>query len=84
LPPELDVPLPLGFDRVDVPVVGVSARGVAELAAGSPVTAPEKILEPGGTIPNDRDCITWAEQSRFHFPAPSRWRLISNLADALF
>ena len=46
LPPELDVPLPLGLDRVDVPVVGVSARGVAELAAGSPVTAPRPLGAP--------------------------------------
>ncbi|QOZ11311.1 hypothetical protein XH96_30160 [Bradyrhizobium sp. CCBAU 51765] len=46
LPPEDDVPLPLGFDRLAVPVVGVSTRGLAELAAGSPVTAPRPLGAP--------------------------------------
>ncbi|RXH03084.1 hypothetical protein EAS61_00995 [Bradyrhizobium zhanjiangense] len=46
MPPEVEVPLPLGFDRVAVPVVDGSARGVAELAAGSPVTAPRPLGAP--------------------------------------
>ena len=33
LPPEVEVPLPLGFDLAAVPVVCESACGVAELAA---------------------------------------------------
>lgn len=37
LPPEDEVPLPLGFDCLTVPLVGASAFGLAELAAGSPV-----------------------------------------------
>nr|AWL97733.1 hypothetical protein CIT37_40640 [Bradyrhizobium ottawaense] len=46
MPPEDEVPLPLGFDRVAAPVVGVSALGLAELAAGSPVTAPRPLGAP--------------------------------------
>jgi len=42
LPPELDVPLPLEFDFTALPVVG-DDPGVAELAAGSPVTAPRPL-----------------------------------------
>jgi hypothetical protein len=46
-PPEVDVPLPLGFDLVDVPVVADGAvPGVAELAAGSPVVAPRPLGLP--------------------------------------
>ena len=40
LPPDVEVPLPLGFDLVAVPVACESACGVADLAPGSPVTAP--------------------------------------------
>jgi hypothetical protein len=43
-PPELDVPLPLGFDPV-VLVVG-AALGLAELAAGSPVIDPRPLAVP--------------------------------------
>jgi hypothetical protein len=39
LPPDVEVPLPLGFDFIELPVVD-EAPGVAELAAGSPVVAP--------------------------------------------
>ncbi|QOZ75632.1 hypothetical protein XH83_09340 [Bradyrhizobium sp. CCBAU 53351] len=46
MPPDEEVPLPLGFDLVAAPVVGVSAFGVAELAAGSPVTAPRPLGAP--------------------------------------
>ncbi|TYO64188.1 hypothetical protein FXV83_22705 [Bradyrhizobium hipponense] len=46
LPPEVEVPLPLGLGLVAAPVVGESARGVAELAAGSPVTAPRPLGAP--------------------------------------
>jgi hypothetical protein len=45
LPPELDVPLPLGVDLTALPVVG-DDLGVAELAAGSPVTAPRPLGPP--------------------------------------
>lgn len=38
-PPEVDVPLPLD-EEVDPVVRGGAALGLAELAAGSPVTAP--------------------------------------------
>jgi hypothetical protein len=38
-PPEVDVPLPLRLGFIELPVVG-DAPGVAELAAGSPVTEP--------------------------------------------
>ncbi|TGN87988.1 hypothetical protein EOW77_0014110 [Bradyrhizobium yuanmingense] len=40
------MPLPLGFERVAAPVVGVSACGLAELAAGSPVTEPRPLGAP--------------------------------------
>jgi len=43
-PPELDVPLPLGLLRA-APVVG-AVPGVAELAAGSPVTDPRPLGAP--------------------------------------
>jgi hypothetical protein len=46
LPPEDEVPLPLGFERAAVPVVGESAFGLAELAAGSQVTAPRPLGAP--------------------------------------
>src|SRR4051795_299573 len=42
LPPEVEVPLPLGLDLVVLPVVG-EAAGVAELAAGSPVIEPRPV-----------------------------------------
>jgi hypothetical protein len=42
LPPELDVPLPLGPAFIPLPVVG-EVPGVAELAAGSPVVAPRPL-----------------------------------------
>jgi hypothetical protein len=45
LPPEVDVPLPLGLEFIELPVVG-DALGVAELAAGSPVTEPLPVGVP--------------------------------------
>jgi hypothetical protein len=45
LPPEVDVPLPLGLGFIELPVVG-DALGVAELAAGSPVVAPRPLGVP--------------------------------------
>jgi hypothetical protein len=45
LPPDVEVPLPLGFDFVELPVVG-DVPGVAELAAGSPVVAPRPLGPP--------------------------------------
>lgn len=45
LPPEVDVPLPLGFDRDAAPVVGAD-WGVDELAAGSPVVDPRPLGPP--------------------------------------
>jgi hypothetical protein len=45
LPPEVDVPLPLGFGFVELPVVG-DVPGVAELAAGSPVVEPRPLGAP--------------------------------------
>jgi hypothetical protein len=44
-PPEVDVPLPLGFDFVALPVVG-EELGAAELAAGSPVVDPGPLGPP--------------------------------------
>jgi hypothetical protein len=45
LPPEVEVPLPLGFGFIELPVVG-EAPGVAELAAGSPVVEPRPLGAP--------------------------------------
>jgi hypothetical protein len=45
LPPDVEVPLPLGFDFIEFPVVGAEP-GVAELAAGSPVVAPRPLGPP--------------------------------------
>ncbi|MBV9459068.1 MAG: hypothetical protein JO141_16315 [Bradyrhizobium sp.] len=45
LPPELDVPLPLRLGFMALPVVG-DVPGVAELAAGSPLTAPLPLAPP--------------------------------------
>jgi hypothetical protein len=45
LPPDVEVPLPLGLDFIELPVVG-AAPGVAELAAGSPVIAPRPLGPP--------------------------------------
>ena len=45
LPPDVDVPLPLGFALVELPVVGEADR-VAELAAGSPETEPGPLGPP--------------------------------------
>jgi hypothetical protein len=45
LPPEVEVPLPLGFGFIELPVVG-DELGVAELAAGSPVTEPRPLGVP--------------------------------------
>ena len=42
LPPEVDVPLPLRFGLVKAPLAG-AVPGVAELAAGSPVTDPRPL-----------------------------------------
>jgi hypothetical protein len=42
LPPDVDVPLPLGFGFIAFPVVG-ALPGVAELAAGSPVVDPRPL-----------------------------------------
>jgi hypothetical protein len=44
LPPEVDVPLPLGFDPVVVPLG--AAAGLAELAAGSPCIDPRPLGAP--------------------------------------
>ncbi len=49
LPPDVDVPLPLGFDRATLPVVVPvfgAVPGVAELAAGSPVIDPRPLGLP--------------------------------------
>jgi hypothetical protein len=45
LPPEVEVPLPLGLDLVELPVVG-DVPGVAELAAGSPLVEPRPLGAP--------------------------------------
>jgi hypothetical protein len=45
LPPEVEVPLPLGLGRIELPVVG-DVPGVAELAAGSPVVEPRPLGAP--------------------------------------
>jgi hypothetical protein len=45
LPPELEVPLPLRLGFTELPVVG-AVPGVAELAAGSPLTAPRPLAPP--------------------------------------
>ena len=42
LPPEVDVPLPLGLGFIELPVVG-DVPGAAELAAGSPVVEPRPL-----------------------------------------
>ncbi|RQH13673.1 hypothetical protein EHH60_12265 [Bradyrhizobium sp. RP6] len=70
--PEDDVPLPLGFDRLAVPVVGVSARGLAELAAGSPVTAPRPLGAPpcAKADPAANTAITMAANSAFIIHSP--------------
>jgi hypothetical protein len=41
----VDVPLPLGLDFIELPVVG-DVPGVAELAAGSPVLEPRPLGTP--------------------------------------
>ncbi|MDI3562657.1 hypothetical protein [Bradyrhizobium sp. Arg816] len=110
LPPEVEVPLPLGFDLVAVPVVCESACGVAELAAGSPVTAPRQLGGPawhqlgagssgagqnasgqGGFFLNGMEpssllivILTGLSMAGSNSKRRKRWRLISNLADALF
>jgi len=45
LPPEVDVPLPLGLGFIELPVVG-DVPGAAELAAGSPVVEPRPLGTP--------------------------------------
>jgi hypothetical protein len=45
LPPEVDVPLPLGLGFIELPVVG-EVPGVAELAAGSPIVEPRPLGPP--------------------------------------
>jgi hypothetical protein len=45
LPPEVDVPLPLGLGFIELPVVG-EEPGVAELAAGSPIVEPRPLGAP--------------------------------------
>jgi hypothetical protein len=45
LPPELEVPLPLGLGLIELPVVG-DVPGLAELAAGSPVVEPRPLGVP--------------------------------------
>jgi hypothetical protein len=45
LPPEVEVPLPLGLGFSELPVVG-ELLGVAELAAGSPVVEPRPVGAP--------------------------------------
>jgi hypothetical protein len=42
LPPDVDVPLPLRLDFIELPVVG-DVPGVAELAAGSPEVEPRPL-----------------------------------------
>jgi hypothetical protein len=49
LPPDVEVPLPLGFDFIELPVVGAEP-GVAELAAGSPVVAPRPLAAPAAVV----------------------------------
>jgi len=39
LPPDVDMPLPLRLGFIELPVIG-DVEGLAELAAGSPVTDP--------------------------------------------
>jgi hypothetical protein len=47
LPPEVDVPLPLGFDPFEAPLVAPGAAlGLAELAAGSPAVEPRPLGPP--------------------------------------
>jgi hypothetical protein len=45
LPPEVEVPLPLGLACIELPVVG-DVPGLAELAAGSPVVEPRPLGAP--------------------------------------
>jgi hypothetical protein len=45
LPPDVDVPLPLRLDFIELPVVG-DVPGVAELAAGSPEVEPRPLGTP--------------------------------------
>jgi hypothetical protein len=45
LPPDEDVPLPLGFAFEELPTVG-EVPGVAELAAGSPIVEPRPLGPP--------------------------------------
>ena len=45
LPPDVDVPLPLGLAFMELPTVG-DVPGVAELAAGSPMTEPRPLGPP--------------------------------------
>jgi hypothetical protein len=56
LPPDVEVPLPLGLDFIELPVVW-EAPGVAELPAGSPVVAPRPLSAPACAkcIPDDAD-----------------------------
>jgi hypothetical protein len=52
LPPDVDVPLPLGLGCIELPVVG-EVPGVAELAAGSPVVDPRPLGAPcASSIPD--------------------------------
>jgi hypothetical protein len=45
LPPDVDVPLPLGLAFIELPTVG-DVPGVAELAAGSPIIEPLPLGPP--------------------------------------
>jgi hypothetical protein len=56
----------------------------AQVRAARPEFGPQNFLEPDGTILGFRRYFGRAEQNRFQFLAPQAWRLISNLADALF
>jgi hypothetical protein len=58
LPPDVEVPLPLGFDFIELPLVG-EVPGVAELAAGSPVVAPRPLGAPACAkcMPDNSECF---------------------------
>jgi hypothetical protein len=67
LPPEVEVPLPLGLDLLELPVVG-DVPGVAELAAGSPVVEPRPLGAPlcaWAKVPVDAKTIAHAKLVSF-------------------
>jgi hypothetical protein len=73
LPPDVEVPLPLGLEELPTVPAG-AARGFAELAAGSPATDPRPLGSPCAIAVDQKPVISDTKRIR-HFIVTTRSKL---------